>query len=115
MAQRQIIKKSGYNVNTLLEIMFRGGGRSLSSGTGLNNGKLFFDFATADYIADTSVADANFRIDVKHYTQSNVYLWDVLKLENSGAILYVDFWKGENTLSRWFYANTKDIRVIISP
>ena len=115
MAVRHAIKKSGGNVNTLLEIMFRGGGRNFTSGSGSQSGKIPFDYATADYIADTSIPDANYRIDVPHKLQTQIYSWDIYKTEDSRPILAVDAWRGDNTLSLWFVGNSKSIRVIIDP
>jgi len=114
MAQRSLFKKSGYNVNTWLEILFRTGNRSYSGGGGTQSGKIAFDFVKADYIAD-SHGDANFRIDVNHDLNQNLYDWGVFKTENNGAILVTDWWKGESTLSLWFIDDEKTIRVIIDP
>jgi len=115
MARRSAMRKTGYNVNTLQEIMFRNGGRSLSSGGGGLAGTMYFDFETADYIADTTVEDANFRIDVTHLLGTNVYTWHIVKTDDSGGMLTVSWHQGNETLKLWFYSDTKSIRVIIRP
>jgi hypothetical protein len=110
-----MIKKTGYTVNTMQEIMFRGGARSMTSSGGSLYGTTSYDFATSDYIADTSIPEANYRIDVEHFFGTNVYTWHVLKTEDSKGINVVDWWQGSDMLSLWFVGNSKDIRVIISP
>ena len=114
MAQRSSMKKSGSNVNTILEIMFRGGARSYSGGGGNSSGKRYKDYVKADYIADTH-GEANFRIDFLHNLNQNQYLWDVYKTENSGAIIPTDYFRGDLVLSLWFIDDEKSIRVIIDP
>ena len=115
MGRRNAIKKTGYNVNTMQEIMFRGGGRSLSSGGGGTAGTMYQDFATADYIADVTVPEANYRVDFAHLLGSSVYIWTVIKLDDNRAILPMDYWQGDDTLILWFASDAKDIRIIISP
>lgn len=115
MALREALKKTGRNVNTLNEILFNKGTRSTISGSGSGSGKIPYLFATSDYIADTSVPEANYRIDVNHTLQTQIYSWHIFKTEDGRAIVPVDWSQGDNILSLWFVGNTKTIRVIIDP
>ena len=114
MARRSAMRKTGYNVNTMQEIMFRKGGLNLSQ-SGRGTGTKYFDFVTADYIADTMVGDAQFRIDVNHFLGDTAYSWHLINADNGGAVLTVDWKQGADKLELWFYDNSKNIRVIISP
>ena len=114
MARRSAMRKSGYNVNTLQEIMFRKGGLNLSQ-SGNTSGTRYYDFATADYIADVTVADAQFRIDVPHFFATTAYTWNLINRDNGGAVLTVDWKQGADKLELWLYDDTKNLRVIISP
>ena len=115
MAQRNMLKKSGANVNTILEVMFRSGSRSYSGGGGTQSAKMPFDFITSDYIADTTRADCNFRIDCYHWLGHQNYLWKMFKIEDGGFLEIIDYWNGKDVLSLWFRADTKSIRVVIDP
>ena len=109
------MRKTGYNVNTMQEIMFRGGGGNSPSQPGGGIGTIYQDYDTADYAADTSIPEANYRIDFTHLIGTTAYLWTVIKTEDNRAILPVDWWQGENELQLWFIDDAKSIRVIISP
>ena len=114
MARRSAMRKTGYNVNTMQEIMFRGGGNTFSQGA-VGTGTIYQDFVTADYTADVTIPEANYRIDFTHLVGSTAYIWHVIKTEDGRAILPMDWWQGENELQLWFIDNAKSIRVIISP
>jgi len=112
MAVRSAIKKTGYTVNTLQEIQFRAGGRATMGDT-LAQGKRTFEYETADYIADATRPPAGYRIEAEHEYGNTDYLWDVIKTENNGNILVVDYHKGEDVLMLWFVSDAKDIKVTV--
>jgi hypothetical protein len=97
----------------MLEIMFRAGSRSMSGGAS-NVGRKSFIIETADYIADTTRPEANFRVEVDHLLGHDEYLWRVMKTENNGPIIPTDHHAGENTLSLWFMSDAKELKIIIS-